>query len=142
MEQYLQAFEFVEEMVVLPKYLSWELYHHLAVLLREKYPKTYKNKGYIFNIKVKSILDNRITPTGQIVLVVMFQSDLYVPQVGHVFTERIRVNSVDDRYQWITIEPLTVFLRSNIPYKPNTLVTVQICSIKMDNTLCFGTILD
>lgn len=140
MEHYFEEYFFVETMVVSPKYLDSKLHENLRLLLTQKYPKTYQNKGYIFNIKVDSILDNRITLSGQLVLKIKFKSDLYVPKVGHNFQGIIKKSMVN-KHQWVEVPPLTIFLNTRADYGEDRLVTVQITNIKSDNTLCFGKII-
>jgi len=139
MEPYLEEHYLTETMVVLPKFLDSYLFEHLRTILNEKYPKTYLNRGYIFNIRIVSILSNRITLAGQIILKVAFKANLYVPKVGHVFQGEIQRGSAN-KFQWIEVGPLTIFLADkNIENRGY--VTVQITNIKADNTLCFGQII-
>ena len=140
MEPYFEEHFFVETMVVSPKYLDSTLYENLRLLLTQKYPKTYKNKGYIFNIKIDSILDNKITLSGQLILKIKFKCDIYAPKVNHIFQGEIKKSMVN-KHQWVEIPPLTIFLNTRADYGENRLVTVQITNIKSDNTLCFGKII-
>lgn len=141
MEPYFEEYFFVETMVVLPKYLTQDLHENLRLLLTQKYPTTYQNKGYIFNIKVDTILDNNITLSGQIILKIKFKSDIYVPKAGHIFQGTVKKSMVN-KHQRVEITPLVIFLNNvKVEYNEGQLVTVQITNVKVDNTLCFGKIL-
>lgn len=140
MEAYFEENIFNETMVILPKLLDCNLFENLKMLLTCKYPKTYLNKGYIFNIKVLKILDNKITLSGQIVLVVEFRADIYVPKINHVFQGEVKKGSAN-KHRWVEIGPLTIFLDPNDTDKnaiEGKISTVKITNIKSDNTLCFG----
>ena len=91
---------FIENIVIHPKYLNKNLNEHLKLLLIKKYPLNYKNKGYIFNIKVDLILDNKITMSNQIILQVQFTCDLYTPKIGHIFHNIIQKSF---KYRWINV---------------------------------------
>lgn len=138
MEPYFKKNIFVESMVVLPEHLDSNLYTKLEQLLTKKYPQIYFDKGYIFNIKIIKILDNKITLTGQIVLKVEFEADIYTPQVGHIFEGKVK-HASSNKFRWIEIEPLKIFLESkNKVELEDKVVNVQITNIKSDNTFCFG----
>jgi DNA-directed RNA polymerase subunit E'/Rpb7 len=141
MEPYFKKYFLIEEVVLPPKHLDSNLFENLRIILTNKYPKTYLNKGYIFNIKIISILDNKITLSSQIILKVKFQADLYVPKVDHIFQGEIKKSAVV-KYHWVEIGPLKIYL-NNIKSRgqENGPVTVQITDIKSDNTLCSGKIL-
>ena len=139
MEQYLKKKVFVENIVLHPKYLDENLNENLKIILTKKYPTNYKNKGYIFNIKIKSILDNKITLSNQIILQVQFECDMYTPEVGHIFHSTIKKSL---KYQWININSsFIIYLQSNVIYNENEPLTVEITNVKSDNTLCFGRVL-
>jgi DNA-directed RNA polymerase subunit E'/Rpb7 len=140
MEPYFTEHFLIEEVVLLPKYLDSNLFEHLRSILNNKYPKTYLNKGYIFNINVETILDNKISLSGQIIIKVKFRADLYIPKVDHVFQGEIKKSSVN-KYHWVEIGPLTIYLNNIKAREENELATIQITNIKSDNTLCFGKIL-
>ena len=142
MEAYFEKNIFIETMVVLPKYLNSNLFTNLKTLLTTKYPKTYLNKGYIFNIKIRQILDNKITLSGQIVVTVEFEADLYTPKIGHIFQGEVKSSSAN-KFKWVEIKPLTIFLdsESSKVSLENEIVKVQITNIKADNTFCFGKII-
>lgn len=137
MEPYFKEYIFDEEVVVLPKYLNGDLMENLRLLLTNKYPKTFKNKGYISNIKVLSILDNIIKLSGQIIFKISIRSDLYIPEVNHTFTGQLKKGS-DNKYQWVEIGPLIIYLINKIDLDAGSTITVKIVNIKSDNTLCFG----
>lgn len=137
MRKYLKKQFFTEELVIPPIYLNSTLYDNLKLLLNMKYPTIYKNKGYIFNITIDSILDNKITLSGQIIFKVMFNVDMYIPKIGHVFTGEIKSNSIN-KYQWIDIGPLLIYLKIKTT---ETFATVEITSVKSDYTLCFGKVI-
>lgn len=142
MEAYFEENIYTETMVVLPKYLDNNLFENLRRLLLYKYPKTYLNKGYIFNIKVLQILDNTITLSGQIVLKVEFRADIYLPKINHVFQGQIQRGSAN-KHQWVEIGPLIIFINSKDQShdEENKIYTIKITNIKSDNTLCFGKII-
>jgi hypothetical protein len=75
---------------------------------------------------------------NQIILKVKFKADLYVPKINHVFQATIKKGNVN-KYQWVEIGPLTIYLNTDKIYNENDLVAVKITKIKSDNTLCFGT---
>jgi len=151
MEPYFEKYFFIEDMVVTPSLLGTRLFSNLESQLALKYPKTYQNKGYIFNIKVDKIIDNRITLCGQIVLKVKFCIDLYVPKVGHVFQSKLR-RSISTKHSWIevwsdSIIPtdsegkkmcMTIFLDIEEKYRDGDFISVKITNVKPDHTLCFG----
>lgn len=142
MEPYFQERCFVEELVLLPKYLDVGLINTIKILLMNKYPKTYHNYGFIFNIRNIEVLDNKITLSDQIILKVKFKVDLYVPQNNHVFYGELKQGLIN-KYQWVEIGPLTIFIVSSpqdVP--PDKLVKVRITNIKSDNTVCFGEIIN
>lgn len=136
MEQYLERKSFVENIVLHPKFLDKNLYKHLELILTKKYFINYNNKGFIFNIKIDTILDNQISMSNQIVLKVQFSCDHYIPQVGHIFKGIVKKNL--NKYQWININSLIIYLQDNVSYDENTLINVEITKVKNDNTLCFG----
>jgi DNA-directed RNA polymerase subunit E'/Rpb7 len=138
MEQYLKKKVFIEDIVIHPKYLDKNLNEHLKSILTKKYSTNYKNKGFIFNIEIKSILDNKITMSNQIILNVQFICDLYTPEIGHIFHNTIKKSL---KYQWVKINSFIIHLQSDVIYDENEPVTVEIINIKSDNTLCFGRIL-
>jgi DNA-directed RNA polymerase subunit E'/Rpb7 len=142
MEPYFKKHKFIETMVVLPIYLDHNLFENLRQILVYKYPKTYLNKGYIFNIKVLQILENSITLSGQIVLTVEFEADIYLPQINHIFQGQIQTGSAN-KHQWVEIGPLTIFINSKgqSNYENNSICAIKITNIKSDNTLCFGQII-
>lgn len=143
MEPYFEKNIFIENMVILPKYLNSDLIKNLRLLIALKYPKTYFNKGFIFNIEILDILNNKINLSGQIVLTVQFQADLYVPRINHVFQGELKESSVN-KYRWIEIGPLTIFIEPETVLKgniKNNLITVQISRVNSDKTLCFGKII-
>ncbi|ADO00452.1 hypothetical protein WIV_gp108 [Wiseana iridescent virus] len=141
MEPYFEEKFFTTELVLLPKYLNSNLSETLRSILINKYPKTYLDKGYCFNIKVVRILDNKITLSGQIVLKIEFKADIYVPKIGHVFQSELK-KGVVNKYHWVEIGPLTIFINDISPSKSYGLIKVQITNIKSDNTLCFGKIIN
>lgn len=144
MELYFEEKFFIHELVLLPKYLNSNLFETLRSILINKYPKTYLDKGYCFNIKVVRILDNKITLSGQIVLKIEFRADIYVPKIGHTFQSELKKGAVN-KYQWVEIGPLTIFINDTDNLGPieskDGLIKVQITNIKSDNTLCFGKII-
>ena len=138
MEQYLKKKVFVENIALHPNYLDKNLNENLKIILTKKYPINYKNKGYIFNIKIKSVLDNKITMSNQIILKVQFTCDMYTPEVGHIFYSTVKKSL---KYQWISINSFIIYLQSDTIYEENEPVTVEITNVKSDNTLCFGKVL-
>jgi len=141
MESYFEEKFFTSELVVLPKYLNSNLFETLRSILINKYPKTYLDKGYCFNIKVVRILDNKITLSGQIVLKIEFRADIYVPKIGHTFQSELKKGAVN-KYHWVEIGPLTIFINDSTSFcSKGGLIKVQITNIKSDNTLCFGKII-
>jgi DNA-directed RNA polymerase subunit E'/Rpb7 len=139
MEPYLKDFLFIESMVIHPKYLNSSLCGNLRLMINNKYPETYQNKGYIFNICVDSVLNNRISLYGQIIFEVKFASNLYIPTIGHVFKGKVHKSQ---KYQWIKIGPLLIYLMDTVEHKnEEDEVTVQITSVKSDNTTCYGKVL-
>lgn len=138
MEQYLKKKIFTENIVIHPKYLDKNLNENLKLILTKKYPIMYKNKGFIFNLEIDSILDNKITMSNQIILSVQFTCDLYTPEIGHIFHGIIEKNL---KYQWIKINSFIIYLQSDIIYDENCPVIVKIINIKSDYTLCFGKVL-
>ncbi len=130
---------FIENIVIHPKYLNKNLNEHLKLLLIKKYPLNYKNKGYIFNIKVDLILDNKITMSNQIILQVQFTCDLYTPKIGHIFHNIIQKSF---KYRWINVNSCLIYIEKNdVVYDESKPVTVEITKVKSDNTICFGKIL-
>ena len=136
MEPYLKDYFFIETMVIHPKYLNSNLNENLRLMIKNLYPETYQNKGYIFNIHVDCILNNRISLYGQIIFEVQFKASIYTPAIGHVFKSNVHKSQ---RYQWVKIGPLLVYLHPSDEY--NDEVTVQITSVKSDNTTCYGKVL-
>ena len=98
------------------------------------YPTSYLDKGFIFDIQVASVVNNRISPYGQIVLEVQFASRLYSPTIGHVFRGRVHTSQ---RYRWIQIGPLLIYFVDKVDQDE---VTVRITSVKSDNTTCYGNV--
>jgi len=153
MDPYFKKYFFIEEIVINPAFLDANLFSKLKETLALKYPKTYQNKGYIFNIEIAQILDNRITLTGQIILKVNFCVDLYIPKVGHVFQSTVKRSTVN-KYAWIEVWSnafekregmnMTIFLYTNSEdiFEDGQPVTVEIINVKPDNTLCFGKIIN
>ncbi|CCV02008.1 DNA-directed RNA polymerase II subunit E [Invertebrate iridescent virus 22] len=139
MEPYFKEKYFIEEIVLLPKYLNLNLTDTIKNILKEKYPKTYLNHGYIFNIRNIEILDNKITLSDQIIIKVKFKADVYVPEINHIFQGELKKGSVN-KFKWVEIGPLTIFI-NDATKTDKTLVKVQIINIKSDNTLCFGKII-
>jgi len=137
MEPYFEEHIFTEELVVLPSYLNSNLLENLTLLLTQKYPRFYQKKGFIFNIKIIEILDNKITLSGQIILKLKFKATLYIPKLNDTFQSYIKKSNFN-KHQWVEIGPLTIFLVTNEIYEENQLVKVKITNIKSDNTLCFG----
>lgn len=141
MEQYLERKNFIENVVLHPKYLDKNLFKHLELILTKKYSTNYNNKGFIFNIKIESILDNQITMSNQILLKVQFSCDYYVPQVGHIFKGVVKKKM--SKYQWINVNSLIIYLQDNSENTvENTLINVEITKVKNDNTLCFGKVVN
>jgi DNA-directed RNA polymerase subunit E'/Rpb7 len=137
MEPYLKDFVFIESMVIHPKYLNSSLYENLKLMINSKYPETYQNKGYIFNISVDSVISNKISLYGQIIFEVKFTSNLYIPTIGHVFKGKVHKSQ---KYQWVKIGPLIIYLIDTAEHK-NDEVTVEITSVKSDNTTCYGKVI-
>ena len=133
-----------EEMVIQPRHLTPNLFENLRLLLTSKYLKFYKNVGYIFNIQIEDIPDNKITLSGQICLVVKFTADLYIPKVDHIF--RLFVTdiktSVACKNYWVEIESFIIYLRPEdiSVVKDAVEIDVKITSVKSDKTLCFGSL--
>lgn len=141
MERYLERKNFIENVVLHPKYLDKNLFKHLELILTKKYSTNYNNKGFIFNIKIDSILDNQISMSNQILLKVQFSCDYYVPQVGHIFKGVVKKKM--SKYQWINVNSLIIYLQDNSENTvENTLINVEITKVKNDNTLCFGKVVN
>lgn len=142
MEPYFKEKIFRKTIVVLPSQLTTNLLENVRTLLTQKYLKTYLDEGYIFNIKILQIIDNRISLSGQIMVTVEFKADFYIPEVGHIFYGKIK-SSLAKKIFWVEIGPLIIFLDSSEEMVNLTkdFVTVQIIDIKSDKTLCFGKIL-
>ena len=152
MDPYLQQQLFVETLVVHPRLLNRDLFQVLKRMIIEKYPQTYKNIGYIFNVTITNILDNRLNNSGQVVFDVQFRADVYIPTINHVF-QAILQKSAISKYKWVDIGPLKIFVQGfaddsvtrSTPegcdnVTPEDKVTVQITNVKVDNTICFGVI--
>jgi len=162
MEPYLEKFYFIESMVVLPKYLHSGLREHLRSMINQKYSNDvnmphdstlypsehflnkglkYQNKGYVYNIQIDSILNDKINPSGQVILEVRFKADLYQPKVGHIFESEINYGR---NHRWIQVGPLFIYLVDDAQKHQTTQlkVTVRIVSIKSDNSLCCGRIVE
>lgn len=139
MEPYFKEKDFIEEIVLLPKYLDSNLSDTIKNILKKKYPKTYLNYGYIFNIRNIEVVDNKITLSDQIVIKVKFKADVYVPEINHIFQGELKKGSVN-KFKWVEIGPLTIFINDTAKTE-KVLVKVQIINIKSDNTLCFGKII-
>lgn len=137
MEPYLKEYFFIETMVIHPKYLNSNLRENLRQMINSLYPETYQNAGYIFDIRVDSVLNNRISLYGQIIFDVRFKSNIYTPAIGHVFQGKVHRSK---KYQWIKIGPLLVYLTDTDNIERDE-ITVQITSIKSDNTTCYGKVL-
>lgn len=141
MEPYFKERYFIEDIVLLPKYLNLKLCDTIKNILKNKYPKTYLTYGYIFNIRNIEILDNKITLSDQIIIKVKFKADIYVPEINHIFEGELKQGSVN-KFKWVEIGPLTIFINDTTTLKAeNSIVKVQIINIKSDNTLCFGKII-
>lgn len=138
--EYINEEEFEEVILVHPKFLNNNLMDNLRKILKQKYPVCFKNRGFVFDVKKIQILENLITPLGQSKFRVKFQTDLYKPEVGHVFRSKLCKSQVGDKY-WTEISPLVIFLNNDHNYAENDYVTVQITNVKADNILCFGTII-
>lgn len=138
MEPYLKEYIFEEEMTVHPHYLNGDLNENLKVLITNKYSKIYKNKGYLFNIKIDSILDNKITLSGQIIFKIRVKADIYSPQIGHVFKAPLK-KSINNKFQWVEIGPLTIHLKEKKDLEEDATIKITITDIKPDNSLCLGT---
>ncbi len=132
MRLYLKEYFFIETLVIHPQHLNSNLYENLRLMINNMYPETYQNKGYIFNVQVDSILNNRISLYGQIILQIKFKSYIYIPEIGHVFRGKVHKSQ---KYQWIKVGPLFIYLSDCAAEQE---VTVQITSIKSDNTTCYG----
>ena len=160
MDPYLKQQLFVETLVVHPRLLNHDLFQVLKRMIIEKYPQTYKNIGYIFNVTITHILDNRLNNSGQVVFDVQFRADVYIPTINHVFQGILKKSAIS-KYKWVDIGPLKIFVQGftddsvtrstpegcdNERLTPegsgiNKLVTVQITNVKVDNTICFGTLI-
>ncbi len=83
-QNYLKEEEFEETLLIHPKFLDSKLKDNIKLILQQKYPICFKNKGYVFNIKNIKILENvlDITTLGQIKCRVRFVLILYQPQIG------------------------------------------------------------
>lgn len=141
MEPYFKKNIFTESMVVSPEYLNSNLFSNLKLLLTKKYPKTYLNKGYIYNIKILKISDNKITLSGQIVLMVEFEANIYTPQIGHIFQGKVKQSPMDfKKFKWVEIDDsLKIFVDSKTA--DDKILNIQITNVKSDNTFCFGKII-
>ena len=157
MDPYLKQQLFVETLVVHPRLLNHDLFQVLKRMIIEKYPQTYKNIGYIFNVTITNILDNRLNNSGQVVFDVQFRADVYIPKINHVFQAILKKSAIS-KYKWVDIGPLKIFVQGfaddsvtrcpsgNERLTPegsgiNKLVTIQITNVKVDNTICFGTLI-
>ena len=153
MDPYLKQQLFVETLVVHPRLLNHDLFQVLKRMIIEKYPQTYKNIGYIFNVTITNILDNRLNNSGQVVFDVQFRADVYIPTINHVFQGILKKSAIS-KYKWVDIGPLKIFVQGfaddsegcdndndNERLTPEDKVTVQITNVKVDNTICFGVIL-
>jgi DNA-directed RNA polymerase subunit E'/Rpb7 len=141
-DNYLKEEEFEEILLIHPKFLDSQLKDNIKIILQQKYPICFKDKGYVFNIKNISILDNvlDITPLGQIKCRVGFVLTLYQPKVGHVFQFRaLKKSPVGEKY-WVEIKPLIIFINNTMGRVENDHVDVIITNVKTDNTLCFGSV--
>lgn len=161
MDPYLKQQLFVETLVVHPRLLNHDLFQVLKRMIVEKYPQTYKNIGYIFNVTITNILDNRLNNSGHVVFDVQFQADVYIPKINHVFQAILKKSAIS-KYKWVDIGPLKIFVQgfaddsvtrcpkgnerltpeeSGINKLVNKLVTIRITNVKVDNTICFGTLI-
>lgn len=141
MDPYLKQQLFVETLVVHPSLLNHDLFQVLKRMIVEKYPQTYKNIGYIFNVIITNILDNRLNNSGQVVFDIEFQADVYIPTINHVFQAILKKSAIS-KYKWVDIGPLKIFVQGFVDDSViNKLVTIQITNIKVDNTICFGTLI-
>lgn len=136
---YLEQQLFVETLVVHPRLLNRDLFQVLKRMIIEKYPQTYKNIGYIFNVTITKISDNRLNNSGQVVFDVQFRADVYIPTINHVFRGILQKSAIS-KYKWVDIGPLKIFVQGFADDSDNE-VTVQITDVKVDNTICFGVIL-
>ena len=75
MDPYLKQQLFVETLVVHPRLLNHDLFQVLKRMIIEKYPQTYKNIGYIFNVTITNILDNRLNNSVHCIAVLWPGSD-------------------------------------------------------------------
>ena len=130
---------FEEEIVFNPKFLDENLFSTLKTMISEKYPKTFKNEGFIEKIEVHHV-DNRITMSGQIIMKINFSALILKPVIGSIFFGQVVKNS---KHCWVEVEMETnkfpIFLRES-QISPNTRVNVKITHVKSDNTVCFGEI--
>lgn len=141
MDPYLKQQLFVETLVVHPSLLNHDLFQVLKRMIIEKYPQTYKNIGYIFNVTITNILDNRLNNSGQVVFDVQFRADVYIPTINHVFQAILKKSAIS-KYKWVDIGPLKIFVQGFADDSViNKLVTIQITNVKVDNTICFGTLI-
>ena len=141
MDPYLKQQLFVETLVVHPSLLNHDLFQVLKRMIVEKYPQTYKNIGYIFNVTIANILDNRLNNSGQVVFDVQFRADVYIPTINHVFQAILKKSAIS-KYKWVDIGPLKIFVQGFADDSViNKLVTIQITNVKVDNTICFGTLM-
>lgn len=143
MDAYIKEYFFVETMVLPPKYLNYELHKNLESMIREMYPEMYHDEGYIFNIRVDSILDDGITLHGQILLKVKFRAGLYTPEIGHVFTDKLHMSK---RYQYIKVGPMFVYLKDPLPLnnivEDGMEISLTITKINSDKVNCYGVLVE
>jgi DNA-directed RNA polymerase subunit E'/Rpb7 len=137
MEHYQYTDYYTEDVVVTPCMLNYDLRDRVQELLEEKYPKTYKQKGYIFSISNVTILDNKITMSNQIVLKTSFDALMYTPKAGDEFECILKKSN---KHMWVEVGPMMIFLKGATARDEYSTVVVRITDIKSDNTLCFGTI--
>jgi DNA-directed RNA polymerase subunit E'/Rpb7 len=140
MEPYFEKSIFQENVVVHPKYLTPNLIENLRCIITKNYPKIYKHKGYIFDVKIVTILDNRISLFGQIVYIVKFEANLFVPRVGQTFYNLEIKNTGMSKYRWVEIRPFKIFLQFDVIDDESQPIDVEITNVKSDLSIIFGKI--
>jgi len=143
MDRYLQRQTLQDELIVPPAMLDTNLFANLATLMENKWRSSPYNGKRLFNVLVTSVLDTRITLSGQIVFHIQFTADVYVPQVGQVFVGVVETGNVQE-HRWVTVsfgkDEMVIFLTPESNAKTGQKVNIQISACNTHNNLCFGDI--
>lgn len=149
MDNYAIETNIVDVFILHPSHMTSRIDSELEQIVVEKY-KTVPmivQHGFVFNVRNAARKANWISNTGQCRVDISFVADVYVPNIGDVFENRLQ-KTCGDQY-WICVlppsnidvSPLKIFVSPKKTACENDIIKVVLT--KVDKVfICFGKQID